>query len=307
MDKSSGSLAAEDESLLDEFTVKFWGVRGNVPIPGADTIQYGGNTACVEVWAGDQQLIFDGGTGLQALGRHLLCNPASVKAHIFFTNAQWDRIQGFPFFLPAFVPGNHFDIYGAAASTGASIKQCLAKQMVHPNFPIPLHRMSSDMVFHNLTAGTILELKNGVTVEAMLLSQSTSALGFRVRKGERSLVYATGVESPAKGIGPGLVKDDTEVDLLIRSGTSAPIDHSMVTDPAGSVPAEQTVELIKGSRAKAVVLSNHHQANNDQDLQHLEKEITHQFPHVRLAREGMVLNVPHLRASFPAVTLKPVP
>ena len=80
------------------FTVTFWGVRGNVPAPGAHTLRYGGNTACVEVKAGEQHLIFDGGTGLVALGRALMQRSNTIDASLFFTNTHWDRIQGFPFF-----------------------------------------------------------------------------------------------------------------------------------------------------------------------------------------------------------------
>jgi APA family basic amino acid/polyamine antiporter len=34
--------------------IKFWGVRGSIPTPGAATARVGGNTSCVEVRAGGQ-------------------------------------------------------------------------------------------------------------------------------------------------------------------------------------------------------------------------------------------------------------
>ena len=68
------------------FTLRFWGVRGNVPAPGPDTVRYGGNTACVEVLVGGQRLIFDGGTGLRVLGHHLTEQGQPIKAHLFFTH-----------------------------------------------------------------------------------------------------------------------------------------------------------------------------------------------------------------------------
>lgn len=42
--------------------VKFWGVRGSVPVPSPTTIKYGGNTACIEVRCGKDIIIIDGGT-----------------------------------------------------------------------------------------------------------------------------------------------------------------------------------------------------------------------------------------------------
>ena len=51
-------------------TVRFWGTRGSIPSPGAQTVRYGGNTPCVEVRSPDGQLVvLDAGTGIRELGR----------------------------------------------------------------------------------------------------------------------------------------------------------------------------------------------------------------------------------------------
>ncbi len=126
-----------------DFFIQFWGVRGKISSPGKDTIRYGGNTSCVEMRVGKKRLIFDGGTGLRVLGNKLL-SQMPVEAHLFFTNCHWDNIQGFPFFTPAFIPGNCFHIYGAAASNGSSMEQRLARQMQPPTFPVPIQVMQSE-------------------------------------------------------------------------------------------------------------------------------------------------------------------
>ena len=59
-----------------------------------------------------------------------------LEANMFFTHSHWDHIQGFPFFVPAFVPGNRFNIYGVIAPNGSTIEQRLNDQMLHPNFPV---------------------------------------------------------------------------------------------------------------------------------------------------------------------------
>jgi hypothetical protein len=55
-----------------DFNIKFWGVRGSYPTPGANTVKYGGNTACVEINAGGRTIILDAGTGIIPLGRELV-------------------------------------------------------------------------------------------------------------------------------------------------------------------------------------------------------------------------------------------
>jgi phosphoribosyl 1,2-cyclic phosphodiesterase len=110
---------------FSQFTVRFWGVRGSIPTPGLETARYGGNTACVELQVAGKRLIFDGGTGLRVLGKHLV-PEMPVQAHLFFTHTHWDRIQGFPFFIPAFIEGNRFDIYGAHPLSNACVNRCCA-------------------------------------------------------------------------------------------------------------------------------------------------------------------------------------
>ena len=79
--------------------VTFWGVRGSIAKPGTDTRRYGGNTACVEIKAGDTPFIVDAGTGIDALGQALCKNAdGPISIHLFLSHAHWDHIQGFPFF-----------------------------------------------------------------------------------------------------------------------------------------------------------------------------------------------------------------
>src|SRR5512140_3601408 len=90
-----------DETMV----VKFWGVRGSYPVPGIETVRYGGNTACVEVRAGGQMVILDAGTGVINLGRDLSERGRAagqpLQAALFFSHMHQDHIQGFPFFAPA--------------------------------------------------------------------------------------------------------------------------------------------------------------------------------------------------------------
>ena len=86
-----------------DFQVTFWGVRGSIPVPGPDTLKYGGNTSCVQVQIGRRLIIFDAGSGIYALGRELVKMGSELYGDIFITHTHWDHIQGFPFFAPAFI------------------------------------------------------------------------------------------------------------------------------------------------------------------------------------------------------------
>ncbi|MBF2034706.1 MAG: MBL fold metallo-hydrolase [Leptolyngbyaceae cyanobacterium T60_A2020_046] len=281
--------AATSSSAIG-FTVQFWGVRGSVPTPGSDTVRYGGNTACVEVCVGGNRLIFDGGTGLRVLGKHLIHQEKTVEAHLFFTHTHWDRIQGFPFFIPAFSEGNRFEIYGATAPNGASIKQCLTDQMLRPNFFTPLQRMRADLEFHNIVAGDIITLQNDVVVEALSLNPHTSALGFRVSWQGHSFVYATDTDNTRSSVDQNLLYLAQKSDLLIYDGTYADTAYHDLNGSA-TISWESGIELAKEAGVREMILFHHNPAHDDDFLDHLEMEIRQRFPKVRLAREGMILQL----------------
>ncbi|HEY9703210.1 MAG TPA: MBL fold metallo-hydrolase, partial [Allocoleopsis sp.] len=179
-------------SISNEFTIKFWGVRGSIASPGPETVRYGGNTPCVEMQVGGKRLIFDGGTGLRLLGQSLL-SQMPVEAYMFFTHSHWDHIQGFPFFVPAFVKGNKFHIHGAITPNQMTIQQRLNDQMLHPNFPVPLQIMGADLLFYDLEIGKKVEIGE-VIIETAKLNHPGESVGYRINWQGLVAAYITDTE-----------------------------------------------------------------------------------------------------------------
>src|SRR4029078_13418613 len=95
--------------------VRFWGVRGSIPVPGRTTTRYGGNTSCVEVRPkGGPLIIVNGGPGLRRLGKTLMEDGFAQgrgKASILISHTHWDHVQGLPFFSPLYRAGNQREIF----------------------------------------------------------------------------------------------------------------------------------------------------------------------------------------------------
>ena len=63
--------------------IEFYGVRGSYPVPGYNTIKFGGNTTCIsiskEVNGKIVRVIIDSGTGIIQLGKDIVKNYFEKK------------------------------------------------------------------------------------------------------------------------------------------------------------------------------------------------------------------------------------
>ncbi|AFZ25763.1 metal-dependent hydrolase, beta-lactamase superfamily I [Cylindrospermum stagnale PCC 7417] len=293
---SSGSQSYVTEKLtplpsspIGEFIVQFWGVRGLIPTPSNNTSRYGGNTACVEMDVAGKRLIFDGGTGLRILGKTWQQAQKPIEAHLFFTNCQSNRIQGFPFFAPAFMAENRFHIYGTAASNGASIKQCLCDQMLQPHFPYPLQVMQSELKFYNLTAGNAVGLDD-VTITTALVNQNQRSVGYRVSWQDYSVAYITDLYNRVEqGERSQILQMIQDADLFIANATyTPPTAHN---HESADLLWQTAVDLAQSAGVKRLVISHHHPDDHDDFLDHVQAEVKSVFPKALLAHEGLILPV----------------
>jgi len=304
-------------STTDQY-LRFWGVRGNIPTPGREFLRYGGNTACVELCLGGERLIFDGGTGLKTLGNALsqdsLENPLSpLKLHLFFTHSYWDRIQGFPFFKPAFSPQSHISIYGSIAMNGASIKQRLMDQMTRPGFPVPLHAMKAQLTFCDVSPSSIIKISGAggdVEVETGIINSPDSSLGYRVTWNDRVVVYATDVDNRGGSLNGVLLHLAQDADVLIydvshpyycnRADRPTGINHldrhPIDCEDSDRVSSQKklwksALELMEATQVKRLILFHHDPWCQDQDLDQIEAELQIHCPQGSLAQEGMGLDL----------------
>jgi len=87
------------------------------------------------------RFIFDCGTGARALGGYLLANaPKPTTGTILLSHTHWDHIQGFPFFVPLFIPGNRFTV-GGPRGANSSLPEVLSGQMEYTYFPVELGQL----------------------------------------------------------------------------------------------------------------------------------------------------------------------
>jgi phosphoribosyl 1,2-cyclic phosphodiesterase len=174
-------------------TLKLWGVRGSIPVPGAATVRYGGNTSCVEVRADGEIIVLDAGTGIRLLGIALEQEFGSqpINLTLLITHVHWDHIQGFPFFIPAYNDKNKVHIYGYdGADTG--LREILRGQMATPFFPVRLYDLPGKIDITKLAA---MEFNVGrVRVRAEMMNHPGVCVGYRLFTSSGSVAYLPDTE-----------------------------------------------------------------------------------------------------------------
>jgi phosphoribosyl 1,2-cyclic phosphodiesterase len=276
----------------DQFTIHFWGVRGSIACPGPGTVRYGGNTPCVEMRVGGTHLIFDGGTGIRVLGQELL-RETPLEAYLFFTHSHWDHIQGFPFFVPAFIKGNRFNIYGTIAPNGATLEQRLNDQMLHPNFPVPLQIMAADLRFHDIKVRQPISIGD-ILVENALLNHPGEAVGYRVNWRGCSAAYVTDTEHFPDRLDENVLWLARDADVLIYDATYT--DEEYYSEKSSKVgwghsTWQEAVKIAKAANVKNLVIFHHDPLHNDDFMDRVGEQVAKVFPNSLIAQEGRTLEL----------------
>lgn len=179
--------------------VKFWGVRGSIASPGPHTVRYGGNTTCIEIRTDNNELIIlDAGTGIFPLSQTLLAE-LPVQANVFISHSHWDHIQGLPFFIPNFIPGNVLRLHGAYDPvSGKGVEQVMSVQLQYSYFPVREAEMKGAIEYVTLVPEQSIQV-GSATITPYLLNHPVINFGYRIEAGGKS-VFFTGDHEPPYNI-----------------------------------------------------------------------------------------------------------
>jgi phosphoribosyl 1,2-cyclic phosphodiesterase len=271
--------------------IKFWGVRGSIPVPGESTLRVGGNTSCVELRACGQLLIFDMGTGARALGASLL-TALPVRAHVFLSHLHHDHTQGIPFFAPCFIPGCDLSFY-AAERKEDSIQNMLHRVFDYPYFPIPMNKMASTKRFTSLGEGQRVELAPDLAVSCLKLNHPDGCFGYRVEAVENGVkkvfAFCTDTEhSP---------ESDANVRTLAAQADAFVYDSQYTVEeyPSkvgwGHSTTAEAAQLAGAAGAKRLFLFHHDPTHNDEKVFAMEAQARTIFPATQAAVEGLEIEV----------------
>lgn len=267
--------------------VKFWGVRGSIACPSPEHVVYGGNTSCLEIFAGDQRIILDAGTGIRGLGQQFVRDGVK-KGTLLLTHTHWDHINGFPFFAPMFMPKHEFKIYAGHLTKTGGIESVLSSQMANPLFPVPLEALQANISFNDFEAGESWDQGGGVKIVTMPLNHPNGATGYRIEHGGQSIVYVTDTEHVIGKPDQRVLKLIDGADLVIYDCTYTDIEFPPKIG-WGHSTWEEGVRLCKMANVGQLAIF-HHDPDHDDDFMHaIEEASRKEWEGCIVAREQMIV------------------
>jgi phosphoribosyl 1,2-cyclic phosphodiesterase len=285
--------------------VQFWGTRGSLPVATEGTVirekikkallkaggrrfdsdaeiekfidaeldfpvrhSYGGNSSCVEVIGGDDYTICDMGSGLRCLGQQIMRQHGPGKPQVynfFMSHVHWDHIMGFPFFPPAYLPGNTIRIHGGHSL--AVLEEAFRRQQSDPCFPVHWDQLRASITFVHLDTERWYDV-NGLRVKAKMQPHPGDSYGYRFEKNGKKFVYSTDGEHRLRSESEtdAMVEFYREADLVVFDAMYSLNEMIDAKQDWGHSSNVIGVDLCVRARVKHYCMFHHDPAHGDETI-----------------------------------------
>ena len=304
--------------------VRFWGVRGSIPCPGPDTVQYGGNTTCLELRFGDEDrlVIIDAGSGIRELGNYLVANDLKkgpINTSIFLSHTHWDHIMGLPFFTPIYIPGTTIAIHGPVTYEDDTLDRIIGDQLRYRYFPVRQSELAAKIEYHPLKEGE-RDLGGGLVVKTKYLNHPILDLGYRFEYQGKVFVtvfdtepfrnvfatdpHAADYDAEAAAEGEQAAQEENEKILRFAEGADLLVYDAQYTQSEyddgkvgwGHSSYEHAINSAHKAEVKQLALIHHDPVRTDAELAKYERIFQRALKNrssleVLMAREGLVLEL----------------
>jgi phosphoribosyl 1,2-cyclic phosphodiesterase len=258
--------------------LRFYGVRGSIPVSGPEFAAVGGHTSCVAVYDDDElpRLVLDAGTGLVPLAREF--GPQPFRGTILLTHLHWDHIHGLPFFPPA--DRDEAEVSLVQPAQGDPV-ELLERTMSPPHFPIGPRDLQGHWQHLALEPG-VQHFESFQVVAREVHHKGGRTYGFRIEAGGASCCYV-----------PDAADDDEAVaslaegaDLFIRGAPFLASEAAWARAYChGTI--QHAVEVARRAGVGRLLITHHGPSRTDEQLAAIHAELG-----VELATEGLTVELP---------------
>ncbi len=296
--QSVDGIAATSQSPANALSVRFWGVRGSIPVSGPEYAAFGGRTCCVEVRCGERLFVVDAGTGIAPLGRFLtggVCPPDDGPGSVIdllLSHLHLDHVMGLPFFAPALGRLNTIRIHVGNLG-GADGREALDRLFSPPLFPVRLDELPARFVYTGFRAGETLSFDDGLQVATCPLFHPDGASAYRFDFGGRRVCYVSDVEHDVGWPPADLTAFVAGADLVIFDAMYAADEYSRCKG-WGHSTCEAGLILCEAANAKAMAAFHLHPLHDDERLLAYNERLDAALPGSFVARDGLAVSFPAL-------------
>ncbi len=257
-----GAIALGDDASIDA-------VVAGLPFTTRST--FGGNTSCVQLDAGHPEwTVCDAGSGLRAFGDEVLAHHREPQTYnLFLSHVHWDHIMGFPFFRPAYVPGNRIRIHGCHEG----LAEAFMRQHGPPSFPIEFGQLGATIEFVRLEPDRSYRI-GGFDIVAIPQHHPGGSYAYRFAAAGAAIVFATDAEYAFHSIDDAapFIAHFRDADLAIVDAMYTLGEALYAKQDWGHSSNVAAVELAQAAQVRHLVLFHHDPANHDGAIERLLRD-----------------------------------
>lgn len=271
------------------FQVRFWGVRGSIPVSGPEYIRYGGNSPCIELRCGNKRIVLDGGSGLRPCGKALM-REGVEEIDVFLTHSHYDHVVGLPFFHPLYDPGVKLVLWSGHMHGRMTTRELMQEFMRPPWFPVEAEYCTANVHCRDFEPGDILRPREGIVVRTGRLTHPGGCVGYRVEANGRSLALISDTEHVPGELDPEVMRLIRGADLVVYDCTYLETELARYRG-FGHSTWEQGVKLCEAAGAKRLALFHHDPSRTDSQMDAIEQAAQASFEGAFAARDGLILDL----------------
>jgi phosphoribosyl 1,2-cyclic phosphodiesterase len=251
------------QNTRGKMIIRCWGARGSIPVSGKQYLRYGGDTTCLEVRNGSNDIIIvDAGSGIRELGNYLLAENQHT-INLLLTHVHWDHIMGFPFFKPIYARKTSINIWGCPVAQ-ASLEEMVTGIMIPPNFPVDVSVINASISYQS-TGGDSFQI-GSMTITPIALNHPNQGNGYKFEEDGKCFVFLTDNELGFRHRG-GLEYQDylqfvRGADLLIHDAEYTEKEYEK-TRGWGHSRYGEALQLALDAGVKKLGLFHHNQERTD--------------------------------------------